>query len=765
MLKLGEEQKQMFYSDRYSYDYRLTFQDISLVITNNTLHSEAVTVKEAICDDADFTLGGCIASSMEYEVSEIIANQISGLEFTAELAVRNEDGSIVLQIPMGIFRVDSASRINDKDYKRVTAFDRIYDASVDVSEWYKGYFANGAKHTVKETRESLLTYLGIPFVVQILLNDEVMLQKTTEPGRGTLPGTDVLKSLCTINGAFGRMNRQGKFEVIYSGYATLFPEETLYPAEDLYPEDTFAYLGISSGEDDVPEYRSTNYEEYITQKITCLYIQTDRELAQIGSDISNPYIISNNFLLHGKTATELEGIGQNIFSRIKDTVYRPNTTELTGLPYMEAGDAFALVKRTDTIESFIFSRTLSGIQALKDTYEAKGNEIRANELSISDKISQLEEKDVALEEDLEETNEKLSDFEEKTTVRFEQTEDSIEAEVSRATAAEGNLSSRITITADEIAAEVSRATAAEGNLSSRITITADEIAAEVSRATTAEGNLSSRITINAEGISTKVTKGTVVSEINQTSDRIILSANRLVVDSTNFTLDANGNATFSGTLSGATGTFGSLRSTGGSLSGLYGVDSQFLTISENGFINNLTATTISSNSNMSVSGNITASGGITAYGLTANYLNINSNAYLASISSPTIDAIYVQINNIASASDKRLKYNIKDIQEDFVCSIIDGAMPKEYYMKEKSDDKKHFGMVAQDVKEQLKKMGISDGDLSVVNVLKDDGVIVPKGEKYYGISYIEYIPILIKYCQMLKRDLQKEIKERKSQKR
>lgn len=59
-------------------------------------------------------------------------------------------------------------------------------------------------------------------------------------------------------------------------------------------------------------------------------------------------------------------------------------------------------------------------------------------------------------------------------------------------------------------------------------------------------------------------------------------------------------------------------------------------------------------------------------------------------------------------------------------------------------------MVAQDVKKQLSEIGISDSDLSVVNVLKDDGVIVPKGEKYYGISYIEYIPLLIKYCQMLK---------------
>lgn len=61
------------------------------------------------------------------------------------------------------------------------------------------------------------------------------------------------------------------------------------------------------------------------------------------------------------------------------------------------------------------------------------------------------------------------------------TNQAITAEVSRASAAEGQLSTRITVTANGLASEVSRATAAEGNLSSRITQTASEINASVSR--------------------------------------------------------------------------------------------------------------------------------------------------------------------------------------------------------------------------------------------------------------------------------------------
>lgn len=96
---------------------------------------------------------------------------------------------------------------------------------------------------------------------------------------------------------------------------------------------------------------------------------------------------------------------------------------------------------------------------------------------------------------------------------------------------------------DSIVAEVRRATSAEGDLSSRLSITDKAITAEVSRATSAEGQLSSRIEVTAGQISSKVSKGDVVSEINQTSDTIRLTSNRLIVQSDKFKLDGIGNMT------------------------------------------------------------------------------------------------------------------------------------------------------------------------------------------------------------------------------
>lgn len=83
---------------------------------------------------------------------------------------------------------------------------------------------------------------------------------------------------------------------------------------------------------------------------------------------------------------------------------------------------------------------------------------------------------------------------------------SIVAEVQRASAAEGNLSSRITQTADRITAEIANRKSADTNLSSRITATANSITTEVNRATAAEGTLRSSITQNANSITAKVDK-------------------------------------------------------------------------------------------------------------------------------------------------------------------------------------------------------------------------------------------------------------------
>lgn len=456
MLDLTEAQQKIFYTGTYFHGYQMHFPDLGLTIDNDTIHSEAVTIKESVCDEEEFVLGGCIASSCEFEVSEILQNELNGREFTATLETVDEDGNSALELPMGTYRVDSATLVDDKDYKKVVAYDALYGASVDVSEWYNGIFPaeeksvtklqDGKEVTVKVVkygtvklkamRESLLEYLGIPFELQDLINDDLDVEKTVAPAAGSLTGITVLKAICTVNGGFGRMSRQGKFEVIYlhdMHSIGLYPHAGLYPHKGLYPTSANSAASqdmtkLSGASDTAPEYRSIRCEEYTTDKITCLNIQTDEEDVgvTVGTDLSNPYLITGNFLLYGKSVEELKVIGGNILSKLKGIYYRPvSELELNALPYLETGDMIVAEKEAEKVYSYIFSRTISGIQALIDTYEAKGSQKRQNEVTQESELMQLKGRTLKIQKNIDSVYIEMANVEKKTSTRFEQTDSTI----------------------------------------------------------------------------------------------------------------------------------------------------------------------------------------------------------------------------------------------------------------------------------------------------------------------------------------------------
>lgn len=78
-----------------------------------------------------------------------------------------------------------------------------------------------------------------------------------------------------------------------------------------------------------------------------------------------------------------------------------------------------------------------------------------------------------------------------------------------------------------------------------IQVVAGQITSEVTRATGAEGALSSRITQNAEAITLKVSKGDISSEISQEAGQITISSDRFVLNSTYCQIAADGTLTAS----------------------------------------------------------------------------------------------------------------------------------------------------------------------------------------------------------------------------
>ena len=550
MYKISDEVRQMILNigNGVYVNYILTFPELSLIIDNDTIYQESIKITQSLCEDEELTLGGCIASSMTFEVAEIIDKDINDCKFSVGIQLVDSHGKqLANTIPMGMFTVTNAKSVDDKDYKDVTAYDDMYyKASVDVAEWYNSYFpivgtttgtdSDGntittnvyGKTTLGQFRKDLLEHLGISYRLQDLPNDDMVVEKTVSPSNGSMSGQALLKMICTLHGGFGIMNRDGLFEVVHITGGALYPEETLYPEESLYPEDQYQYIGVN-GTDEIlyPEYRTVSYEEYICSPITCVNLRNDNDDVgvTVGSDISNPYVINANYFIYGKSVTDLNEIGNIILNQISCITYRPCTIDMQGLPYIDVGDAIALEKKTTDVESFVFSRTLCGIQNLREKYLAKGTEIRENEVSPNEEFEQLKARTIKISKSVDGLSVDLADLEKNTSSRFEQTSESIVAEVIRANAVEGELSSRIDLASDSITAEVNRAKGAEGELSGRITITAGEITQEVSRAKGEEENLSARISVTAEQITLEVSRAegaerNLVSSIAQTVDSI-----------------------------------------------------------------------------------------------------------------------------------------------------------------------------------------------------------------------------------------------------
>ena len=238
--------------------------------------------------------------------------------------------------------------------------------------------------------------------------------------------------------------------------------------------------------------------------------------------------------------------------------------------------------------------------------------------------------------------------------RITQNLNSITAEVTRATKAEGTLSSSIKVEADRITAEVKRASDAEGNLSSRITVNANSISAEVTRAKGAEGNLSASITVNANNIATKVSKNSIVSEINQSAEKITIRANKIdlagLVTATEFTSKyatistLNATAANLNNLIAQKASVSDLNATNAEISNLYANEAELVNlIAEKATIDELNAVNARFN-------NLNASK-ITSGTLSVDRLNVSSivsslSAYNMVIKDLNANVIYTDVINI-----------------------------------------------------------------------------------------------------------------------
>ena len=524
----------LFKKDTVDKQLSIVSDDEKINITNTELHQEKFELTESLCSEQELTFGSCEAAMIKFTVSNTFL-PMKGKWLTVRMSL---DGHTDAAFQFGRYKVDSDTPTADRTCREVIAYDALYDVlTADVAAWYNTVFPSHEEQktdedgtittvtvydpvTMKQFRDSFFKHFGIEQANITLINDNMSIEKTvavtassetssaTEESSTigeTISGKEVLSCICEINGCMGHMGRDGKFHYIYleQEIQGLYPRNDLYPADDLFPRDP---KSNRIGKD---LYITAEYEDFLVKTINKLQIREQKnDIGVIVGTGDNAYVIEDNFLVYGKGTKELKGIANNVLSKIRGIVYRPFTADCKGNPCLEVGDAVRLPTKYELIESYIFKRTLKGIQALRDDLEADGEEYRTSKANgIQRSILQLKGKSNVLERTIEKTQSTITDVKEGLQSQITQTATEIRTEVKNTT---DSLSSRITQNADSITAEVKRAQGQEVELAAAIKINEDKITAEVTRASKAEGDLSGKIEVTATKIRSEVSASLTV---------------------------------------------------------------------------------------------------------------------------------------------------------------------------------------------------------------------------------------------------------------
>ena len=393
-------------------------------IDNSMLEIGTFALEESLCSESELKFGACEANCVKFTARNTAGN-IIGKTISIEETV---DGDSENPMPYGFFKVASDVPTADRTKRQITAYDAMYDIiNTDVKSWYAGL---SFPMTLKQFRDSFFAHLGIAQVETSLVNDSMTVNKTIVAAQtddssavteeSAISGKTVVTAICEINGCFGNINREGKFEYVFLKAITsaLYPAEDLFPADNLFPSDAN------------------------TESMTGHEIKTSEDNAgAIVGTAGNNYSITGNFLVSDKTGAELEQIANNLLPIMAKAAYTPiKSCTCVGNPCLTLGEPIRFNTTREIVETYLLQRTLTGVQSKRDSISAQGTQTHSAKVnSIRDTIESVERRTGKLERNADHLQSTYEDLEEQTNTKFEQTAKSISAEVNRAQKAEGQL--------------------------------------------------------------------------------------------------------------------------------------------------------------------------------------------------------------------------------------------------------------------------------------------------------------------------------------
>lgn len=681
-------------------------------IDNSMLEIGTFALEESLCSESELKFGVCEANCVKFTARNTAGN-IIGKTISIEETI---DGDSENPMPYGVFKVASDVPTADRTKRQITAYDAMYDIiNTDVKSWYAGL---SFPMTLKQFRNSFFAHLGIAQVETSLANDSMTVNKTIVATQtddssavteeSAISGKTVVTAICEINGCFGNINRQGKFEYVFLKAIT----SALYPAEDLFPSDNL-FPSDANTESMTGHYIAFDYEDFQSKAITQLEIKTSEDNAgAIVGTAGNNYSITGNFLVSDKTGAELEQIANNLLPIMKQAVYTPiKSCTCVGNPCLTLGEPIRFNTTREIVETYLLQRTLTGVQSKRDSISAQGTQTHSAKVnSIRDTIESVERRTGKLERNADHLQSTYEDLEEQTNTKFEQTAKSISAEVNRAQKAEGQLDASL-----------------------ELKLGRDE-------------------------------NDQVVSMINASADQIMLRGNRLIVESNNFRLDGAGRVTiidslnFNSTALGDDLTIIGLDGRGRPM--LQNILIDLGTVTDSNEENLATESYVDNSLSDYATKSELPSGYFTDVDYTLNdssttkysprHFNKVSN-FGSRESTLDIEGLLISI----PSSDKRLKNNIQSLRD--IKSVYMAMCPVEYTWKPgyiTQHTGLQFGLIAQDLEKILQDAGLSDSGLVLKENAEEDEKAIHGDSKTWKIDKENLHAMHIQMIQMQQKEIE-----------
>lgn len=647
-------------------------------IDNSMLEIGTFALEESLCSESELKFGACEANCVKFTARNTAGN-IIGKTISIEETIEGDSEN---PMPYGVFKVASDVPTADRTKRQITAYDAMYDIiNTDVKSWYAGL---SFPMTLKQFRDSFFAHLGIAQVETSLVNDSMTVNKTIVATQtddssavteeSAISGKTVVTAICEINGCFGNINREGKFEYVFLKAITsaLYPAEDLFPADNVFPSD-------ANTESMTGHYITFDYEDFQSKAITQLEIKTSEDNAgAIVGTAGNNYSITGNFLVSDKTGAELEQIANNLLPIMKQAAYTPiKSCTCVGNPCLTLGEPIRFNTTREIVETYLLQRTLTGVQSKRDSISAQGTQTHSAKVnSIRDTIESVERRTGKLERNADHLLSTYEDLEQQTSSKFEQTAKSISAEVNRAQKAEGELDASL-----------------------ELKLGRDE-------------------------------NDQVISMINASADQIMLRGNRLIIESNNFQLDGNGRASIIDSLNFIATSLGDdiviigLDARGRPMLQNIRIDLNSVTdqngeaIGDHASTADHATTADSATTAESARQCIMASTAHYLQGIgLSDYVRISDNGNLI----PSSSSVYCGTNpnpfaggyssgGWKTTSDGRKKKDFRKLLEDDRFErFFELLQPMEYRLIE-NDEKMHMGFVAQDVEQAMTDCDISENE-------------------------------------------------------